>query len=226
MMNLDTLRDHILKTYSFLRIGTALIGILFPLVLWWVGLLVGVELQGSISDYYHTPMRNVFVGSLFAVGMLLYFYKGVTNEENIALNFAGVFAVLVALLPTAAPPDLKCETFTAPYWHGTSAILFFIAIAYVCLCRASDTLGYIRSDKQQIFYKRLYKVIGCLMILLPLASAFLLYLFNEPNSVVYVVELMGVLVFSTYWIVKTLEVKQSQIDLKAFKNGGNGHGDN
>ena len=216
-MNLDTLRDHILKTYSLLRIGMALIGILFPLVLWWVGLFRGVELQGSISAYYHTPMRDVFVGSLCAIGVFLYFYKGVTKDENIALNFAGIFAVLIALLPTSAPSDLQCETFTAPYLHGTSAILFFIAIAYVCWFCASDTLELITDRNRRKLYGILYKGFAVSMIFLPLLSAFLLFLFNESNSVVYVVELLAVWVFSAYWVTKTLEIKETQLDLRPFE---------
>lgn len=219
-MKLDKLREHILETYSLLRIGMALIGILFPLVLWWVGLFRGVKLQGSISAYYHTSMGDVFVGSLCAIGVFLYFYKGVTTKENIALNFAGIFAVLVALLPTAAPSDLKCETFTAPYWHGTSAILFFIAVAYVCWFRASDTLNYVSNESRRNLYAVAYKALAIGMIFLPLLSAFLLHLFNETNIIVYFVELVGVWVFSTYWIIKTLEIRETQIDKKAFKSQG------
>jgi hypothetical protein len=217
-MKLDKLREHILKTYSLLRIGIALIGFFFPLVLWWVGLFRGVKLQGSISAYYHTSMGDVFVGSLCAIGVFLYFYKGVSTEENIALNFAGIFVVLVALLPTAAPSDLKCETFTAPYWHGTSAILFFIAIAYVCWFRAKDTLDFVRNQSRKNLYAVAYKVLAVAMVFLPLLSAFLLYLFNGTNIIVYVIEVIGVWVFSAYWIIKTLEIRETQIDKKAFGN--------
>lgn len=84
-MNKD-LQNHILKTYFTIRVGMALIGILFTLILWLGGLLIGVKLQGSISAYYHTPMRNVFVGSLFAIGTFLYSYRGFRDSENIALN--------------------------------------------------------------------------------------------------------------------------------------------
>ncbi|MFM8297236.1 MAG: hypothetical protein GPI96_01830 [Microcystis aeruginosa BS13-02] len=219
-MNLNKLREHILETYYLLRIGMALIGIFFPLVLWWVGLFRGVKLQGSISAYYHTSMGDVFVGSLCAIGVFLYFYKGVTTKENVALNFAGIFAVLVALLPTSAPSDLKCETFTAPYWHGASAILFFIAIAYVCWFRASDTISYVRNPSRQNLYSGLYRLLAIGMIFLPLLSAFLLHLFNETNSIVYFVELLGVWVFSAYWIIKTLEIRETNIDNKAFENQG------
>jgi hypothetical protein len=44
-------------------------------------------------------MRNWLVGLLFAVGAILYVYKGYTTRENIALNVAGLLAVGIALFP-------------------------------------------------------------------------------------------------------------------------------
>jgi hypothetical protein len=215
MINTDfkNLRDHILNTYFLLCIGIALVGILFPLVLWFGGLVVGVELQGSISAYYHTPMRNIFVGSLFSIGTFLYLYKGFSKEENIALNFAGIFALCVALLPTSAIVDLKCATFTAPYLHGVSALFFFIIIAYVCIFRSKDTLAVLpKESSRRKKYERLYKIIGALMIFLPFLAALLLHLIGETNRIIFFVELAGVLVFSAYWILKSQEIRKTDLD--------------
>ncbi len=84
---LKELLPHILSTYFILRIGMGIIAIAFPISLWFVGLLRGVELQTSMSAYYHTSMQDVFVGILFALGTFLYLYKGFSKGENIALNF-------------------------------------------------------------------------------------------------------------------------------------------
>jgi hypothetical protein len=211
--DLKNLRDHILNTYFLLCVGIALIGILFPLILWFGGLIIGVQLQGSISAYYHTPMRNIFVGSLFSIGTFLYLYKGFSTQENIALNFAGIFALCVALLPTSAIVDLKCDTFTAPYLHGVSALLFFIIIAYVCIFRSKDTLAVISAGSpRRNFYERLYKILGILMIFLPFLSALLLHLLGETHSIVFFVEFAGVWVFSAYWIFKSREISETNID--------------
>src|SRR5688500_3060530 len=67
---------HISLTYRNLRVGMGVLAVAFPLLLWWIGLVCSVELQRSISAYYHTSMRDVFVGVLFAVGAYLYLYKG------------------------------------------------------------------------------------------------------------------------------------------------------
>jgi uncharacterized membrane protein SirB2 len=56
--------------------------------------------QRSISAYYYTPVHGVFVGSLIAIGVCLVCLKGNTEHEDILLNLAGMFAPVVALVPT------------------------------------------------------------------------------------------------------------------------------
>jgi len=73
-----------------------------------------------MSAYYHTAMREVFVGILFAVGAYLYLYKGFSAVENIALNLAGTFAICIPLFPTPLP---GAAGLIARYAHGTSALL-------------------------------------------------------------------------------------------------------
>src|SRR5262245_50613734 len=54
----------------------------------------------SISAYYAGPVRDVFVGVLFAVAACLVAYRGSTPVEDFALNAAGFYALFVALVPT------------------------------------------------------------------------------------------------------------------------------
>ena len=82
-MKSEDLQKHFTATYVNLRIGMAVIAMAFPILLWVGGLLQGLELQPSMSDYYHAGspaglMRDWFVGLLFAVGVFLYLYKGFT----------------------------------------------------------------------------------------------------------------------------------------------------
>lgn len=98
-----TSRDAI-KTYRYLRIG--MIG---AVVLLAASILIersNVDCwQTSISAYYYTPVRAVFVGTMIAVGMALIVYKGRSNWEDVLLNFAGMFAPLVAVAPTTDVGD-------------------------------------------------------------------------------------------------------------------------
>ena len=94
------IRRHITQAYFNLRFGNAVAAFLFPLILWFGGrFLADVPLQPSISAYYYTPMRDIFVGILFAIGSFLYLYKGFSRQENYALNCAGLLALGIAVFP-------------------------------------------------------------------------------------------------------------------------------
>ena len=59
--------------------------------------------QGSISAYYYTPAHGVFVCSVLAIGVCMIVLKGNTPLENALLNIGGMFAPVVALVPTPNP---------------------------------------------------------------------------------------------------------------------------
>ncbi len=62
----EDLRNNIAATYKGLRIGMAAMGLLLPFVLGFGGYFwKDLPLQGSMSAYYYTPMRDFFVGVLW-----------------------------------------------------------------------------------------------------------------------------------------------------------------
>jgi len=103
-MSSDELQKSILSTYFTLRMGIVVLSMMLPLILyfggiWWGGIH---NLATSISAYYGEnggTMRNWFVGILWTVGSFLYLYKGFSDFENVLLNFAGGFAVGIAMVP-------------------------------------------------------------------------------------------------------------------------------
>lgn len=207
---IDGLRRHLVRTYTSLRYGVGIIGGALPLVLWlggWIG--DGEPLRGSMSAYYYSPaMRDVFVGALITVGVILYLYRGFSTVEDWALNLAGIFAVGVALVPTT-PPGAPARALT---WHGTFAVAFFICIAYVCIFRASDTLSLVRWTDRARRLRLAYRLLGYAMIVAPLLAAALAYLLRDgvhPNRVVFAVEAAGVWVFSAYWLYKSRELSET-----------------
>lgn len=215
------LRKHISATYLSLRIGLAALAIILPFVLWFAGgLFFHLPLQVSMSAYYHAgdgAMRDVFVGILITVGAFLYLYKGFTSLENIALNFAGIFLVGVALIPMEWNCGDACSRFS---WHGAFAILFFLSIAYVCIFRASDTLRLIADQTKVKRYKTVYRWLGLGMIASP-AIALVLTWFLQPGSEikswVFFVEAVGVIVFGTYWITKSREIALTNSERRAIE---------
>jgi hypothetical protein len=219
----DELQEHMLWTYYGLRVGLAAIGIALPiLVLLAGGVLHDVWLEPSLSAYYHTPprllwftTRDILVGGLLAASACLYLYKGFSNKENIALNLAGVFAVFVALLPTAAAGQ---PSGAVSKLHGTSAVLFFLCIAYVSLFRSGDTL-HLLSPAKRGPYERLYKATGMAMIASPLAAVVLSFVLTPASPVTtltFWVETFGVWSFAAYWIIKTREMRESHAERHAL----------
>ena len=208
------LKDHIAATYRTVRIGAAVLAIALPFVLWIGGhILADLPLQQSMSAYYHGgggAMRDEFVGILFTVGAFLILYKGYTNLENYALNLAGVFLVGVAVFPMEWECDNSCSRFSL---HGIFAVLFFLLIAYVCLFRASDTLGLIPDQAQVNRYKRAYTLMGLGMVASPAVAvllSFVLQPHSDARSTIFFVEAVGVFIFGSYWILKSPEIARTK----------------
>ena len=88
-----------IKTYLYLRI--TMVG---AVVLLGVSILIersNVDCwQTSVSAYYYTPVRAIFVGMLLAIGLCLIVIKGSTAWEDATLNAAGMLAPVVAVVPT------------------------------------------------------------------------------------------------------------------------------
>jgi len=183
-------KDYLFKSYMNLRTGIVILTVLLPIILILGGFLLDINVQNSLSSYYHAYppdcdyttfhqlqagqyLRVTFIGLLFAIGTLLYLYKGLSNAENIALNLAGIFAVLVATFPMAWESMENQNIFKAKVFgdyislHGLSAVLLVLCIAYVCICRPSKTVELVDDEKLRNRYKAIYSILGTLMILLP-----------------------------------------------------------
>jgi hypothetical protein len=126
-------------SYLGLRRGVGYIGLLLPFALP-IGkiLFEGPGLEGSMSAYFYTVTGRVFVGSLCAIGVFLISYR-YKKWDIIACILAGIFAILVALFPTA-PAGTPTPTQDAIGWvHGISAGLFFLSLALVSILLFTKT---------------------------------------------------------------------------------------
>lgn len=205
-MKSDELQRHILITYFIQRLGMAALAFILPFFLWFVGLSYDIELQDSMSAYYHAvadgkSLRDWFVAFLCVIGVFLYLYKGFSKGENVALNIAGACAVGVAMIPMAWGCD-PCPDFTL---HGICAVALFFCLAYVCLRHAKDTLHLMDNQTLAEYFKWTYKLLGMLMVVLPLLSFYLSYQAGNGEDVFFV-EASGVWVFSIYWWMKSYEL--------------------
>jgi hypothetical protein len=159
-------------------------------------------------------LRNYFVGFLFAVGFILFVYKGYSQKENVALNFAGAMAVGVALFPM--PWDCDKHPFTI---HGACAILFFLSIAYVSAFRSEDTLDLLRKidSVSAGHYRTGYRILASAMVLSPAFAFVFSWSTGQKSSFTYWAEFCGIYAFSIYWVVKMTEISKIRSKKAAFE---------
>jgi hypothetical protein len=215
-VTVDTdIRTHMLATYGALRRLIAVVTAMFLFT------LSGYRQFGhdsttreSISAYYYHKnddfrMKDVFVGALTSVGLLLLAYQGYTNRENWALNIGGSSLLLVVMFPMDWDLANNCpgELTNRGRLHYASAVTFFLMLGYVGLYRAHDTLGLLPNGPQKTIFKNLYRITGCLMWAVP-CIAILPPRIGIAVSL-YEVEYLGVFSFLIYWVVKSYEMKAS-----------------
>jgi hypothetical protein len=125
------------KTYRYVRLS--MIALVIGL-----GAAVAVErlkvepgcFQHSISAYYYTPVRGMFVGGLLGIAVCLIALRGNTDLEDALLNLAGGLAPVVAFVPT--PNAGSCSSSRATFddpgpavSNNVSTLLVLLALALV-----------------------------------------------------------------------------------------------
>ncbi|MFF2272198.1 hypothetical protein ACFVTX_07980 [Agromyces sp. NPDC058136] len=99
---------HLVKTYIYLRVSLIAAVLLVFAALVFETFGTG-DLLNSISAYYYTPVRSVFVGALVGMGFALIALVGRPGPEDAALNLAGMLAPVVAFVPTPVPAPCPIE---------------------------------------------------------------------------------------------------------------------
>ena len=135
--------NELIVSYMYLRKIVGWIGSLLPVALIFGGLVsITASLPESMSGYYYTQMRNVFVGALCALGIFLIGYAGYDDVDRWITNVAGLGAIGVAFLPTKPPvcvagPRLCSPPSVAHLSMSQQVIgdahLFFAAVTFIAL---------------------------------------------------------------------------------------------
>lgn len=94
-------KQRLIVSYLTMRRTIGVLGISLPLIVVLGGLVENSSaLQGSISGYYYTNMRDFFVGILCVVALFLISYQGYERIDNIVANLAGFSALGMIIFPT------------------------------------------------------------------------------------------------------------------------------
>jgi heme A synthase len=204
----------IVISYLSLRRLIGILGILLPFICVLGGLLISdLPIGSSISSYYHTNMRDLFVGILVGVALFLLTYKGYERIDNIVTAMSGLAALGVAIFPSrydlvsTEPLGIFQITPTISNMiHLVCAFTFFILLAInsIFLFTLTKSKDIPKTRNKKI---RNYIYIGCgVIILLSLAILLIRTLTGagavENSKTLLIFETIMLLAFGTSWLVK------------------------
>jgi hypothetical protein len=200
----------VVMSYLGIRRSLGLLAFMLPLVLGPFGYFVlGIEIQPNMSSYYHTQLRDVFVGAMCAMGIFLFCYHGYDALENWTGNLACLSAIGVALFPLDPNSDPLHQSGVVGYIHTLSGGLFFTTLALYSLFhfpRGHFGLRLKTRDEQRdgIYFASGLTIVGCMFVmgihlfLLPASAKAML---NQYNFLFWM-EWIAVWAFSASWLVK------------------------
>lgn len=218
--------DPSIISFRTMRRMIGFLGISLPVILFSWSVIFTSEhfLLDSISSYYHTFARDIFVGILCAVSFFMFAYHGYDKLDFITFKIAGLSAAGIALFPAFIKSPMNPYIYIAPNANGVTnafhfifAGIFFSTLAFVSLFLFTKTdknkkdgpKGEPKSGgikKRKKIRNGIFIVCGsiilfcilCMFVLgiLPDSSAFFGY---EP---VFWVETVSLFSFGISWLVK------------------------
>ena len=186
-----------------------------------------VEIRGSLSAYFHTSMRDVFVAGLCVIGFFLLTYmSGQTNTWDFRLSLVAGVAVLGVVAFPKSRPDLiegaaRCGSEPMPPGcspiqqqlgeqlvagiHFTCAAIFILSLAFLCFVFAVREKNYKDSPELAVTLRVLgFVIIGAVV---GTVVANLLNISIGGLTPLYVGEVVSVWAFGAAWLLKARDLK-------------------
>lgn len=205
--------DPQIISFRTLRKALGWLGISLPFVVVlgqaWV---MSGPMQGSLSAYYHTGMRNWFVGSLCAMAAFLASYHGYDRWEDGLTNVAGLAALGVAFCHTAPDSGATNTDVVLGRIHVVCAATLFLALAGMAMMFAQDKPKGRPKTPDRELKRRIYIACAATMaasivliaILGPITSA------AEYRPVLWL-ESLTIIAFGVSWLVKGMNPPASKV---------------
>jgi hypothetical protein len=218
------------QSYLLIRSLVGIIGVLLPFA-FIVGevffLRGGVHVRGSISAYYHTSMRDVFVSGLCVIGFLLATYmSGQVRSWDFWLSLvAGLAVIGVVFFPTwrpglaagasrcgSSPAPADCSPVQQRLGESHVAVIHLTCAAVFILSLAAISFLFARRERKYTRDETMAKVqFGCGMLILvavawvALGSA--LHATVWELTPLYVGEVVSVWAFGLSWLLKGKDLR-------------------
>ena len=216
-------KDEYIIPYMRFRQLVGWVAIGLPIAVW-VGayLRESIPVQGSVSSYYYTSMRDLFVGLLCAAGVFLCFYRGVNKWDTILAHLAGFAVIGIAVLPmdptyasiiqqqfpgSKTPP---CYFNGGPLkFHEAASVVFFGLISYMAIFRFPLTKESLITPQKQ-WRNLVYAVCGVAMVV---GVGIIIWIRLKTKLSIFWPEFITIAAFGVAWLTKgqfVLQDKESQ----------------
>lgn len=204
--------SELVVSYLTLRQMIGWIGLVMPFsVRAGAWLFEGIRTTDSISAYYYTGMRDVFVSTLVLVGILLTCYRTRAVRDNVVAIVAGLAAIGIGLFPMEpifAPeilrkyPDIaaRCYLATGILGYHFIFVTVFFSLSFYLVYFRFDALTPANPTLQKRRRNKVYKVCGAAMLVAFVAIGLLAAL-NRGGSIFWP-ETLAVVAFAAAWLVK------------------------
>lgn len=201
-------QDAVVLSYLALRKAVGIVALGLPFVLaipWWF--LHQHMLETSISSYYHTGMRNLFVGSLCAIGMFMLCCRGYDRKDEVAGLFSAVCALGVAFFPTSPEDGATSLQQHIATVHYIFAVLLFLTLSYFCLVLFKMSAANKTMTRKKIERNRVYTACGIAILASIGLILILKVIFGKTYLVgsigtVFCFETTSLLAFGVAWLIK------------------------
>jgi len=205
----STSENSLVISYLALRITVGVLGFALPILVPIGGMLLFKDgIQSSLSSYYYTGMRDVFVGILWTIGFFLYSYRGYERIDNIVGNLACLFAVGVSLFPTSPDNSVSSIANFIGVVHLVFAALFFLCLIYFSLFLFTRKNKNGQPTAEKLKRNMVYRICAYIMSVCIVLMAIFKFLPDDIASLfiaynpVFWLETLSILAFGLSWFVK------------------------
>jgi len=229
-------KNELVTSYLEVRKFIGLTGISLPIFLLLFSVIAdGSGPKGSISAYFYSGGREILVGSLFAIGVFLFAYKGFDKDkrqptDKLVSRLAAVGAIGIAFAPmdwaaSGSPVEPVCTwlqcTLTGgvtKYLHGAFAVLFFGSLATFCLVNFQRCADGAEPDAEKLFRNGIFKMLGWIIVI-GTVGFIAGSIWDFGGAFVFWAESVAVVAFGLSWIIKGEAIEGSIERLRTMRQG-------